>query len=684
MIEEDGLDDYEESDSLLNERPKSTTSQQNFINWSVLLNGVPVQHLKILSLIGVLLTVATVFNVATAGYSLNHQKMLVELQSGRSTAYDTAKVNDHTMLQQTVQPTDLQQLKKLRASSLNQDNTEEFQSSTSNAANTKSLEEELFSATPTESNSLSESATDEESQKIRDERMEQDKTESKTKVSTRTNVDDGSDASTNIDTLSAVELGESSPEWNPQNSDNPELPLESENAAKKKSQKSSTDDSVPTEFSSPPPTSNVDVEISSSLQQQTSMIQKLQTQLEQQQEMMKQFRQQQLEMKKTAPDTGIPAGYSFPGGETFSTYALPPQEQNPAYYRQPIIPAPPGGGWVSQQQQPNLQPGTTQNTQYANYQQTATPGGWVPQQQQGAATSYPPQQPGISSGSMYVPLQQQQGDEPTAMLPTGNVMLPTGGIVANTQTQQYPQQPDSVMEYSPEAQSASTAQAPLLTDPGDLSGYKDAWDPHEATDTPVFWHVPKAGGSTVKDIMGTCHRMTMASEAGIADGHGEDTTIAVVKIGGDPEKGQDPSPFVNVDATTAAGLERAKALGLAQSGLADAIVTTYVYEANGLFDPQHRGRLFSVFRHPVDRAISMFQYLQYADWEPTYNPQLASMSIEEYAQSGTVENNWLTRIKIFRRIMSMAICTSPSDKSAVVLLTKVRVSTLFSGSPDSA
>lgn len=58
-------------------------------------------------------------------------------------------------------------------------------------------------------------------------------------------------------------------------------------------------------------------------------------------------------------------------------------------------------------------------------------------------------------------------------------------------------------------------------------------------------------------------------------------------------------------------MERAKKLGLAQSGLADLIVTTYVYEANDLFDTQHRGRLFSVFRHPVDRAISMFHYLQY-------------------------------------------------------------------------
>ena len=55
-----------------------------------------------------------------------------------------------------------------------------------------------------------------------------------------------------------------------------------------------------------------------------------------------------------------------------------------------------------------------------------------------------------------------------------------------------------------------------------LDGFKDNWDPVEAGDQPVFWHIPKAGGSTVKDIIGTCHRFTMASEYGIVEGHEND------------------------------------------------------------------------------------------------------------------------------------------------------------------
>lgn len=57
-----------------------------------------------------------------------------------------------------------------------------------------------------------------------------------------------------------------------------------------------------------------------------------------------------------------------------------------------------------------------------------------------------------------------------------------------------------------------------------LSGYKDVWDwKMQPTDLPVFWHIPKSGGSTVKDIMGSCHRFVMASEAGIRAGHDNDT-----------------------------------------------------------------------------------------------------------------------------------------------------------------
>ena len=74
-----------------------------------------------------------------------------------------------------------------------------------------------------------------------------------------------------------------------------------------------------------------------------------------------------------------------------------------------------------------------------------------------------------------------------------------------------------------------------------------------------------------KNVLGTCHRFTLATEAGIRKGHDLDTKIAVVRP--NSVKGQDSTPFVNVDPTTIHGLERAARMGLAESNLADAIVT---------------------------------------------------------------------------------------------------------------
>jgi len=188
---------------------------------------------------------------------------------------------------------------------------------------------------------------------------------------------------------------------------------------------------------------------------------------------------------------------------------------------------------------------------------------------------------------------------------------------------------------------------PEIQDDGDdkmrqLANFKDAWEPWDKSDRPVFFHIPKSGGSTIKDVMGTCHRFIMASEAGVTDGHIEDTEVAVVypRVG---VEGAALSPFINVDTTTVAGIQRAKEMGFADSGLGDAVVTPFIYESNDLFTQTAMGRLFCVFRHPIDRAISLFYYLQVAEWEPTYDPDLKNWSIEQYATSPKIENNWLTR-----------------------------------------
>merc|ERR1712125_116770 len=84
-------------------------------------------------------------------------------------------------------------------------------------------------------------------------------------------------------------------------------------------------------------------------------------------------------------------------------------------------------------------------------------------------------------------------------------------------------------------------------------------------------------------------------------------------------------------------------MGFADSHLAGCVVSPYLYEANALFTPTAKGRLFAVFRNPIDRAVSMFYYIQYADWEPSYKPELQQWTLKQYAESDVIENNWMVR-----------------------------------------
>lgn len=70
---------------------------------------------------------------------------------------------------------------------------------------------------------------------------------------------------------------------------------------------------------------------------------------------------------------------------------------------------------------------------------------------------------------------------------------------------------------------------------------------------------------------------------GARDGHAFDSNLTIVldDLG---------SRYVNVDTSTVNGIKRAKSLGLVESGLADVIVTQYLYAGATLFNPKQRGR----------------------------------------------------------------------------------------------
>jgi len=161
--------------------------------------------------------------------------------------------------------------------------------------------------------------------------------------------------------------------------------------------------------------------------------------------------------------------------------------------------------------------------------------------------------------------------------------------------------------------------------------FADLKTPSRSSDNNFFFHIPRSGGQTVKDIIGKCLGKTLASEVGVRDGHGEDQTLQVVDVNG--------ANYVNVDTTSVDGLHRAAALGLAPSGLSDVITSSYFAEVGMLYDLYHKGRAFVLLRDPMVRAVSMYYYKTQGD-VVMIDP---SVTLEDYAQGNGIENNWVTR-----------------------------------------
>ena len=91
--------------------------------------------------------------------------------------------------------------------------------------------------------------------------------------------------------------------------------------------------------------------------------------------------------------------------------------------------------------------------------------------------------------------------------------------------------------------------------------------------------------------------------------------------------------------STLEGVLRAKKAGLGREGVEDVIVTRYLFNAAELFkDTGHTGRCFTVLRHPIDRAVSLFYSLK-----RDKKKAVSDMSISDYANSSLAEDNWMVR-----------------------------------------
>mmetsp|Transcript_17997 Transcript_17997/g.51543 ORF Transcript_17997/g.51543 Transcript_17997/m.51543 type:complete len:207 (-) Transcript_17997:54-674(-) len=77
--------------------------------------------------------------------------------------------------------------------------------------------------------------------------------------------------------------------------------------------------------------------------------------------------------------------------------------------------------------------------------------------------------------------------------------------------------------------------------------------------------------------------------------------------------------------------------------MVDVIFTMQFASVVPIFSQDFQARLFTLFRHPIDRAVSQFYYLQDATWERTYSPETKGWSVQQYAESHYADDNWVVR-----------------------------------------
>lgn len=166
-----------------------------------------------------------------------------------------------------------------------------------------------------------------------------------------------------------------------------------------------------------------------------------------------------------------------------------------------------------------------------------------------------------------------------------------------------------------------------------LNGYAELVEPYDSQSSalPVFWHVPKSGGTTIQDLMMHCVGMVGANEVG-GSYLNDAGTLEVVKL-------ENGNRYVNVDMTNPVGISHAKDVGFGRSGLANVVMTSWFDQTASVFDEDHKGRCFTLLRHPIQRAVSMFYYLKDATWEHTFSEEYKNMTIEEFASSQYAEDN---------------------------------------------
>ena len=196
-----------------------------------------------------------------------------------------------------------------------------------------------------------------------------------------------------------------------------------------------------------------------------------------------------------------------------------------------------------------------------------------------------------------------------------------------------PPETDSIAD-TPITTVNGTLDVPKVLDTNLANVFHEQFDPsiHKL----YLWHIPRSGSTTIKRIAANCLGLTLASEAGKSEVgvRGPESTLKIVE-------GADGMHFANVDMSFPDGIAHAHSLHVGEDHRIDVVSSAYLHHTAGIFNPNHKGYMFAMMRHPIERAVSLFHNMRrYPQYAQVIGPV---ETVEMYAKSSLVENNWMTR-----------------------------------------
>lgn len=141
--------------------------------------------------------------------------------------------------------------------------------------------------------------------------------------------------------------------------------------------------------------------------------------------------------------------------------------------------------------------------------------------------------------------------------------------------------------------------------------------------------------------------------------------------------------YVNVDLTTVEGMKRANKMNLVASDEADLIAvpdvwlgSSYLLGSDADSDIPHRGVLFAMFRHPVERTASWFYHKRNVPNTVHYDPALEIYELTDWVNGPTYTTDYATRMLCGKRDARVPLTPDDLDKAKETLRRKCIVGLL--------